>query len=53
MTGETREYELELPYGMVHTVLLTDEEAARYGDRATPVAAKKSPAPANKARTGK
>ena len=49
--SETREYEVELPYGMVHTVLLSADEAERYGDKAKLVSAKKATAPANKSKT--
>jgi hypothetical protein len=41
-----KEYVVDIG-GIPHTVLLTDEDAKRYGDRATPVKAK---TPANKAR---
>lgn len=48
-----REYEVQIG-GLPHTLLLDDETAKRYGDRATEVKrteTKKAPAPANKART--
>lgn len=37
--------------GLDHTLVLDDEDAARYGATAKPVTAKKAPEPANKART--
>lgn len=46
---ETKEYEVDLGHTKT-TMLLSDEDAVRYGERAVPV--KKADEPANKARTG-
>lgn len=37
--------------GVEHTMQLSDEDAKRYGDDATPVGTKQASAPANKSRT--
>lgn len=42
------EYEIEIN-GIKHTVLLSDEDAKKYGDAAAPVA-EKAKAPGNKSR---
>lgn len=39
--------------GVEHTVQLSDEDAKRYGDAATPVSTKEAEAPKNKARSAK
>lgn len=45
-----REYAVEIG-GVRHTVRLSDEDAAAYGDRAKPVAVKVAQKPKNKARS--
>lgn len=45
--AETKEYDVDLGWTKT-TMLLSDEDAAKYGERAVPV--KKAAAPANKAR---
>ena len=53
--AERKEYVVDIG-GIPHTILLTDEDAERYGDKATPVKAKqpanKSRKPANKSGSG-
>lgn len=48
--SELREYEVDLG-NHTTTMLLDEENAARYGEMAKPVEAKQAAAPANKART--
>ncbi len=43
-----REYEVNIN-GLVHTLMLDDEAAKQYGDRAKPVQSKEAPTPSNKA----
>lgn len=44
---ETKEYDIELPWGVTTSALLSEEDAAKYGDRAK---VKKATAPADKSR---
>ena len=50
MADERKEYVVTIG-DLPHTMLLDEQDAARYGDRAVPVQEKAAPKPANKSRT--